>query len=325
MTSVNRQCRKRKRKRIPWSTEETAAVMNGFIEFGHCWKKIKDTSGEILSSRYPDDLRQRYRVLMRLAMSPEEKRKHLREKGLWDDTCEGLFMKLVAKWKELRQRDGQNYLSDGASSNSDMNSVPSAPVLQFPVHRIAEYMRRRKVANRMAGGAPVYMSAILQYVTRTLVEGAHKETNEGKENGSKRTIEPEHILNAFKNDQKLNEFLETIENSEEESKCNNWNNCQFDIAKIMKEMKEIIEEEEEGEEEEKNDKSETQRRTIGNGAPIYLSACLQYLARQLIDQAKLESQKKSVTSGDSDKILPEHVESALLNNVHLKDLVKNIS
>ena len=34
--------------------------------------------------------------------------------------------------------------------------------LQFPVGRVARYMRNMKLADRLGGGAPVYMAAVLE-------------------------------------------------------------------------------------------------------------------------------------------------------------------
>ncbi len=37
--------------------------------------------------------------------------------------------------------------------------------LQFPVGRIARYLKKGKYAERVGGGAPVYLAAVLEYLT----------------------------------------------------------------------------------------------------------------------------------------------------------------
>ena len=42
--------------------------------------------------------------------------------------------------------------------------------LQFPVGRIARYMRNMKISDRLGGGAPVYMAAVLEYLAAEILE-----------------------------------------------------------------------------------------------------------------------------------------------------------
>ena len=42
--------------------------------------------------------------------------------------------------------------------------------LQFPVGRVARYMRQGRVAKRIGGGAPVYMAAVLEYLCAEILE-----------------------------------------------------------------------------------------------------------------------------------------------------------
>ena len=77
--------------------------------------------------------------------------------------------------------------------------------LQFPVGRIARYMRNMKVADRLGSGAPVYMAAVLEYVVAELLELSG---NAAKDNKKTRII-PRHIQLAIKNDEELNKFVGT--------------------------------------------------------------------------------------------------------------------
>ena len=75
--------------------------------------------------------------------------------------------------------------------------------LQFPVGRIARYLRRQRVASRVGSGAPVYLGAVLEYLTAEILELAG---NAAKENKKTRII-PRHIQLAVRNDEELNKLL----------------------------------------------------------------------------------------------------------------------
>ena len=75
--------------------------------------------------------------------------------------------------------------------------------LQFPVGRIARYLRRGNYSNRVGGAAPVFMAAVLEYIVAEVLELAG---NAAKDNKRQRIV-PRHIQLAVRNDDELNSFF----------------------------------------------------------------------------------------------------------------------
>ena len=103
---------------------------------------------------------------------------------------------MSGKGKGGRGKKGKK--SSGGSSRS------SKAGLQFPVGRIHRYLKGS--APRIGAGAPVYLAAVLEYLTAELLELAG---NAAKDN--KRTrVTPRHIQLAVRNDEELNKFLGNV-------------------------------------------------------------------------------------------------------------------
>ena len=75
--------------------------------------------------------------------------------------------------------------------------------LTFPVGRIARHLRKGRFAKNLGSGAPVYVAAVLEYLTAELLELAGNAAKDHKKN----RIVPRHICLAVRNDEEFNKYM----------------------------------------------------------------------------------------------------------------------
>ncbi|XP_006270866.1 histone H2A, sperm-like [Alligator mississippiensis] len=75
--------------------------------------------------------------------------------------------------------------------------------LQFPVGRVHRLLRRGHYAERIGAGAPVYLAAVLEYLSAEILEMAGNAARENKRS----RIGPRHIQLAVRNDEELNSLF----------------------------------------------------------------------------------------------------------------------
>lgn len=97
-------------------------------------------------------------------------------------------------------------IGKGKSSTTKCTSKAAKAGLQFPVGRIARFMKSGRNAERVGAGAPVYLAAVLEYLTAEVLELAG---NAAKDNKKTRIV-PRHIQLAVRNDEELNKLLKDI-------------------------------------------------------------------------------------------------------------------
>ncbi|XP_062917561.1 uncharacterized protein LOC134353487 [Mobula hypostoma] len=91
----------------------------------------------------------------------------------------------------------------GGKAKSKPKSRSSRAGLQFPVGRVHRLLRKGNYAERVGAGAPVYLAAVLEYLTAEILELAGNAARDNK----KTRIIPRHLQLAVRNDEELNKLL----------------------------------------------------------------------------------------------------------------------
>ncbi|CAI4355380.1 BBF_HP2_G0010830.mRNA.1.CDS.1 [Saccharomyces cerevisiae] len=78
--------------------------------------------------------------------------------------------------------------------------------LTFPVGRVHRLLRRGNYAQRIGSGAPVYLTAVLEYLAAEILELAGNAARDKK----KTRIIPRHLQLAIRNDDELNKLLGNV-------------------------------------------------------------------------------------------------------------------
>ncbi|VFV25811.1 histone h2a type 1-e-like [Lynx pardinus] len=89
----------------------------------------------------------------------------------------------------------------GGKARAKAKTRSSRAGLQFPVGRVHRLLRKGNYAERVGAGAPVYLAAVLEYLTAEILELA------GTAASKKTRIIPRHLQLAIRNDEELNKLL----------------------------------------------------------------------------------------------------------------------
>ena len=91
----------------------------------------------------------------------------------------------------------------GGKSKAKPKSRSSRAGLQFPVGRVHRLLRNGHYSERVGAGAPVYLAAVLEYLSAEVLELAGNAARDNK----KTRIIPRHLQLAIRNDEELNKLL----------------------------------------------------------------------------------------------------------------------
>lgn len=94
----------------------------------------------------------------------------------------------------------------GGKVNAKGKTRSSRAGLQFPVGRMHRLLRKGHYAERVGAGAPVYLAAVLEYLSAEILELAG---NAARDNKKSRII-PRHLQLAIRNDEELNRLLSGV-------------------------------------------------------------------------------------------------------------------
>merc|ERR1712062_931003 len=110
---------------------------------------------------------------------------------------------LLSNYKPTRTMSGRG---KGGKVKAKAKSRSSRAGLQFPVGRVHRLLKKGNYAARVGSGAPVYLAAVMEYLTAEIIELAGNAARDNK----KLRIIPRHLQLAIRNDEELNKLLEGI-------------------------------------------------------------------------------------------------------------------
>lgn len=96
--------------------------------------------------------------------------------------------------------------SRGGKKKTTKTSRSTKAGVIFPVGRMLRYIKRNLPKYRIGVGAPVYLAAVLEYLTAEILELAGNAARDNK----KGRVTPRHILLAIANDEELNQLLKGV-------------------------------------------------------------------------------------------------------------------
>lgn len=96
--------------------------------------------------------------------------------------------------------------SGGKAAEVDLKAAQTRSAragIVFPVGRVHRFLRQGNYAQRIGSGAPIYLAAVLEYLTAEILELAGNAARDHR----KTRIIPRHLQLAVRKDEELNQLL----------------------------------------------------------------------------------------------------------------------
>ncbi|XP_065814309.1 histone H2AX-like [Labrus bergylta] len=229
----------------------------------------------------------------------------------------------------------------GGKARAKAKTRSSRAGLQFPVGRVHRLLRKGNYAQRVGAGAPVYLAAVLEYLTAEILELAGNAARDNK----KTRIIPRHLQLAVRNDEELNKLLGGVtiaqggvlpniqavllpKKTEKATKNkirltytmsgrgktggkarakaktrSSRAGLQFPVGRVHRLLR----------------KGNYAQR-VGAGAPVYLAAVLEYLTAEILELAGNAARDNKKT-----RIIPRHLQLAVRNDEELNKLLGGVT
>ncbi|XP_053196436.1 histone H2AX-like [Scomber japonicus] len=229
----------------------------------------------------------------------------------------------------------------GGKARAKAKTRSSRAGLQFPVGRVHRHLRKGNYAQRVGAGAPVYMAAVLEYLTAEILELAGNAARDNK----KTRIIPRHLQLAVRNDEELNKLLGGVtiaqggvlpniqavllpKKTEKPAKKklkvelkmsgrgktggkarakaktrSSRAGLQFPVGRVHRHLR----------------KGNYAQR-VGAGAPVYMAAVLEYLTAEILELAGNAARDNKKT-----RIIPRHLQLAVRNDEELNKLLGGVT
>ncbi|XP_070828308.1 histone H2AX-like [Chaetodon trifascialis] len=229
----------------------------------------------------------------------------------------------------------------GGKARAKAKTRSSRAGLQFPVGRVHRLLRKGNYAERVGAGAPVYLAAVLEYLTAEILELAGNAARDNK----KTRIIPRHLQLAVRNDEELNKLLGGVtiaqggvlpniqavllpKKTEKPAKAkikitenmsgrgktggkarakaktrSSRAGLQFPVGRVHRLLR-------------KGNYAER----VGAGAPVYLAAVLEYLTAEILELAGNAARDNKKT-----RIIPRHLQLAVRNDEELNKLLGGVT
>ena len=103
------------------------------------------------------------------------------------------------------QVEATGKLNDQQIEQEVQEELRASELGKYSVSKLARFAKNGRFADRIGAGVPVYMAAVLEYLTAEILELAEVKMKEEK--SKKDRITPRHLMLAIQTDPELSKFI----------------------------------------------------------------------------------------------------------------------